>query len=128
MRTKLKREIEALSVDSFDTNSWPHASGTVAGAQLTYTCGYSCVVSWDYVPCARHEGTCDGSCAATCPATCRVSCGATCPVSCAGCLTGTCGQLSATGCGGDTGGGGTGGGTYPGGDTLMQDCGGATTV
>jgi hypothetical protein len=79
MRTKLKLQMEDLSVESFDTDAPKQRRGTVFGCAVN-TCGDSCYVSceatcnscdayctqWDAT--CRNIGTCDGNYWGNCPA------------------------------------------------------------
>ena len=70
--TKLKLQLDDLSVESFETH-FAEAQGTVLGNDSDYT-----------------EGTCPGF--ATCDASCDASCNGTCFQTCAGgTCNGTCG-------------------------------------
>ncbi len=85
MQTKLKLNLEDLSVDSFDTTRPAHKQGTVFGEQCT------CYTQCTCPGCPTCDASCNGTCAGTCgentcvascngtcaPATCRFSCGYT---------------------------------------------------
>ena len=73
MRTKLKLDMEQLTVESFDTSNSQEQRGTVMGEQCT--CPSAC--------------SCPGcpSCDATCPATCYNTCD---DYSCANTCDGNC--------------------------------------
>jgi hypothetical protein len=72
MRSKLKLELDQLTVDSFQTASDEARKGTVFGEQCT--CVTAC--------------TCPGcpSCDDTCPATCGYTCGETDDFTCSPCF------------------------------------------
>jgi hypothetical protein len=80
MRTKLKLNLDQLTVDSFRTDTEPAQKGTVFGEQCT----------------CHTECTCPGcpSCDATCAG--QYTCDNTCPESCYGTCYGgnTCGDFS----------------------------------
>jgi hypothetical protein len=80
MRTKLKLNLDQLSVDSFDTTRPAAKAGTVFGEQCT--CYTNCTCPGCY--------TCDASCNGTCGATCDASCNGTCSNTCDGSCNGTC--------------------------------------
>ena len=81
MQTKLKLNLEDLSVDSFDTTRSERPKGTVFGEQCT------CYTNCTCPGCP----TCDATCPATCVNTCDdVSCNGTCAASCEG----TCGGVT----------------------------------
>lgn len=91
MRSKLKLELEQLTVDSFDTSASQAGEGTVFGEQLTtlqtrprdHTCYESCNGSCETGPCwtacASCNDTCDGwTCAGPwSDCTCGYECGMT---------------------------------------------------
>ena len=68
MRTKLKLQLDDLTVDSFDTVSAAPAKGTVFGEECTCPTACTCPGC----------PTCDATCPATCPESCDFSCGGTC--------------------------------------------------
>jgi hypothetical protein len=86
MQTKLKLNLEDLTVDSFDTSRPAQKEGTVFGEQCTCytqcTCP-GCPTCANYYTCDR---TCGGTCGEnTCAASCNGTCDqATCEYSCAG--------------------------------------------
>ncbi len=76
MQTKLKLNLEDLSVDSFDTVGVEKRKGTVFGEQCT------CYTQCTCPGCP----TCDASCNGTCGGTCENTCVNTCDdATCAGC-------------------------------------------
>jgi hypothetical protein len=77
MRTKLKLNLDDLSVDSFDTSRSEKPKGTVFGEQCT--CWTQCAQN-TCPGCPTCDATCAGSCAATCAYTCD-------DATCAGCQT-----------------------------------------
>jgi hypothetical protein len=70
MRSKLKLQLEDLSVESFDTSTSEKPKGTVFGEQCTCPTACTCPGC----------PTCDASCDDTCDGTCDscFSCGGTC--------------------------------------------------
>jgi hypothetical protein len=79
MRSKLKLNLDQLSVDSFDTSAQQATRGTVHGEQCTCptactcpgcpTCDATCANTCDDYTCAA---SCNGTCgAATCGNSCR---------------------------------------------------------
>ena len=80
---KLKLEVEALSVESFDPEPTAAARGTAFAHDSGYTPDEPCYASFDYV-----IDTCLPSCGATCAGqntcwdTCGASCGGTCGLPC----------------------------------------------
>jgi hypothetical protein len=72
---KLKLDLDALSVDTFDPTPPEGEQGTVLGEQIAVT-----LVSCN-APCISLVGTCYASCLATC-ITCNLSCYRTCGVTC----------------------------------------------
>jgi hypothetical protein len=81
MRTKLKLNLEQLSVDSFDTTRPAAKAGTVFGEQCT------CYTNCTCPGCP----TCDASCNGTCDALCDVTWDASCDTSCMDTCRGSCG-------------------------------------
>jgi hypothetical protein len=101
MKSKLKLNLDDLSVDSFDTTLREKARGTVFGEQCT------CYTNCTCPGCPTCDASCNGTCAGTCENTCANTCDdATClrcgtdSYSCydtdCGCVPETCQQ---TGCG-----------------------------
>jgi hypothetical protein len=85
MRTKLKLNLDQLSVDSFDTTKPEAKTGTVFGEQCT------CYTNCTCPGCYTCDASCNGTCGATCDASCNGTCGATCDASCNGtCYDYTC--------------------------------------
>jgi len=88
MRSKLRLNLEQLTVDSFQTSAAEKPKGTVFGEQCTCytnctcpgcpTCNRSCNGTCDATAC----GTCGVSCGGTCDNTCDYSCGGTCDNTC----------------------------------------------
>jgi hypothetical protein len=76
MRTKLKLNLDQLSVDSFDTTKPAAKAGTVFGEQCT--CYTNCTCPGCYTCDASCNGTCDASCNGTCDASCNGTCYETC--------------------------------------------------
>ena len=83
MPSKLKLNLEALTVDTFDTSAQKGEKGTVFGEACTcwtqcgqntcpgcLTCDHTCANTCDDATCA---GSCNGTCGATC-FTCGFSC------------------------------------------------------
>ncbi len=86
MQSKLKLNLDDLSVDTFDTTSVRKEKGTVFGEQCT--CYTECTCPGCPTCDATCENTCaytcdDASCAGTCGDTCDYTCGDTCGPSCA---------------------------------------------
>lgn len=71
MTSKLKLNLDQLSVDSFSTEKGPKQSGTVFGEQCTCQTACTC-------PGCPTCDTCAASCNGTCGATCYGTCGASC--------------------------------------------------
>ena len=90
---KLKLDLDALTVETFDTTSPDESQGTIYGNQTGFSCfphtcqlcrtiphthcGWSCWVSGcntcgPWATCG--QATCAGTCAATCAATCQATC------------------------------------------------------
>lgn len=85
MQRKLKLDLDALQVESFDTTSAGNRhDGTVFGQ------GCTCYTQCTCPGCP----TCDASCNGTCGGTCEASCNGTCDASC----NGTCGDYTNCGC------------------------------
>lgn len=83
MRTKLKLQLDQLTVDSFDTSAVRQEKGTVFGEQCT--CYTQCTCPGCPTCYASCNGSCDASCNGTCyEATCN-NCGS------ANCETNYCG-------------------------------------
>lgn len=86
---KLRLELEALTVDSFDTTAVEVPKGTVLAQEGTRGCSISCVDS-----CLQTQCTCAGinTCQQSCNGTCvGYSCqGPTCVGTCATCGANTC--------------------------------------
>jgi hypothetical protein len=87
---KLKLQLDALSVESFDTSCQARENGTVLGEQATNTCpgcptcAATCAYTCDDATCPNCP-TCAASCNGTCAGnTCWDSCGRTCWDSCGG--------------------------------------------
>ena len=83
MQSKLKLNLDDLTVESFDTSRRPEKRGTVFGEQCT--CYTNCTCPGCPTCDASCGDTCDPSCAATCLYTCDdVSClgGDTCGETC----------------------------------------------
>jgi hypothetical protein len=77
MQTKLKLNLDDLTVDSFDTIRPVPKPGTVFGEQCT------CYTQCTCPGCPTCDASCNGTCGDTCPNTCAytcddASCGATC--------------------------------------------------
>ena len=74
MRTRLKLDLEELSVDSFDTAAVAVEKGTVFAEQCTCYTNCTCpgCPTCDHTACEQH------TCAAMCSATCYSACGHTC--------------------------------------------------
>jgi hypothetical protein len=90
MRTKLKLNLDQLSVDSFDTTKPAAKAGTVFGEQCT--CDTACTCPG----CPSCYESCDATCGDTCPATCAYTCDdATCGYSA---CDGGCGTPAWTNC------------------------------
>jgi hypothetical protein len=85
MRTKLRLNLDQLTVDSFTTEHTRRQSGTVHGQQCT--CPTACTCPGCPTCDASCNGTCGDTCAASCYGTCGDSCdcsGWTCPGYCTG--------------------------------------------
>ena len=82
MRTKLKLDLDELTIDSFDTTRPSRSKGTVFGEQCT--CYTQCTCPGCPTCDASCDGTCGGTCGEnTCAASCNGTCGAaTCGYSC----------------------------------------------
>ncbi len=66
MQTKLKLNLEDLTVDSFDTTRPAHRQGTVFGEQCT------CYTQCTCPGCPTCDASCNGTCAGeTCAGTCN---------------------------------------------------------
>ena len=77
MQTKLKLNLDELTVDSFDTMRPAETQGTVFGEQCT--CHTQCTCPGCPTCYASCNGTCGGTCGEnTCAASCYGTCGATC--------------------------------------------------
>jgi hypothetical protein len=72
MRTKLKLNLDELTVDSFSTATVRKAQGTVHGNQCT------CYTACTCPGCPTCDASCNGTCAASCNGTCDASCNGTC--------------------------------------------------
>ena len=84
MRTKLKLNLDQLSVDSFDTTRAEAKTGTVFGEQCT------CYTNCTCPGCPTCDASCNGTCDASCNGTCDTGCGGgdtdfSCFGSCDGC-------------------------------------------
>jgi len=98
VNTKLRLNLDDLSVDSFDTTQSEKPRGTVFGEQCTCytqctcpgcpTCDATCAYTCDDATCPQCP-TCAASCNGTCAGdTCGGTCGYTCyEATCAGCDT-----------------------------------------
>jgi hypothetical protein len=64
MRTKLKLQLDQLTVDSFDTSAVRQEKGTVFGEQCT------CYTQCTCPGCPTCYASCNGSCDASCNGTC----------------------------------------------------------
>jgi hypothetical protein len=83
MNSKLKLNLEDLTVDSFDTTRPPPKKGTVFGEQCT------CYTNCTCPGCPTCYASCNGTCAGTCENTCANTCD---DATCVGCGSGdTCG-------------------------------------
>jgi hypothetical protein len=71
MNSKLKLDLDQLTVDSFDTSATDKPRGTVFGEQCT------CWTACGQNTCPGCP-TCDASCNGTCAGTCAASCNGTC--------------------------------------------------
>jgi hypothetical protein len=92
MRSKLKLNLDELTIDSFDTTAGEKGRGTVMGEEQC-TCWTQC--GQNTCPgCPTCDASCNGTCgAATCGASCYGTCNeATCGYSCDG----WCTQYDAT--------------------------------
>jgi hypothetical protein len=96
MNSKLKLNLDDLTVDSFHTAAGDKATGTVFGEQQC-TCLTQC--GQNTCPgCPTCDATCNGSCAATCAGTCANTCDDyTCGASCNTCNF-ACQSCMGTGC------------------------------
>ena len=89
---KLKLELDALEVQSFETASAPKESGTVHGRVATHTCDLQCAKTPDgtcngAMTCSLWESCCESNCGYyTCAYGCPASVGDTCDPSCNWCL------------------------------------------
>jgi hypothetical protein len=72
MRTKLKLNLDELTVDSFDTTKNEAKTGTVFGEQCT------CYTNCTCPGCYTCDASCNGTCNASCNGTCDVSCNGDC--------------------------------------------------
>ncbi|HEX6042545.1 hypothetical protein [Longimicrobium sp.] len=73
MPSKLKLNLDQLSVDSFDTSASQRPSGTVFGEQCT------CYTACTCPGCPTCDASCNGTCGGTCGEnTCAASCNGTC--------------------------------------------------
>jgi hypothetical protein len=94
---KLKLDLDALGVETFDPSPLEEERGTVLGEQLVVTlltCGPACftVQATCHFSCRLTCGaTCFLSCNNTCLRTCGLTCLPTCAVSCFSCVGPTCG-------------------------------------
>ena len=83
MRTKLKLNLEELTVDSFDTSRPAPKEGTVFGEQCTCWTNCTCpgCPTCDHTACGQHtcgQQTCGGdTCDWSCELTCEWTCGQT---------------------------------------------------
>ena len=100
MRSKLKLNLDQLTVDSFNTSGAEKPKGTVFGEQCT--CYTNCTCPGCPTCDASCNGTCDASCNGTCDASCNGTCncasGNTCDLSCGATDCGwgyTCGNCTA---------------------------------
>jgi hypothetical protein len=75
MRTKLRLNLDQLTVDSFDTSTTVREKGTVFGEQCTCWTNCTCpgCPTCDNTACGQH--TCGVSCNGTCDFTCELGCG-----------------------------------------------------
>jgi hypothetical protein len=91
MRSKLKLNLDELTIDSFDTTANENARGTVVGEEQC-TCWTAC--GQNTCPgCPTCDASCNGTCGATCAGSCYGTCdGASCGYSCDG----YCTQYDAT--------------------------------
>ncbi|HEX8317077.1 hypothetical protein [Longimicrobium sp.] len=71
MRTKLKLNLDELTVDSFDTTKNEAKTGTVFGEQCT------CYTNCTCPGCPTCDASCNGTCDASCNGTCDASCNGT---------------------------------------------------
>jgi hypothetical protein len=81
MRTKLKLQLDQLTVDSFDTSAVRQEKGTVFGEQCT------CYTQCTCPGCPSCYESCNGSCNNTCNASCYGTCY---EATCNGCTNDTC--------------------------------------
>ena len=77
MRSKLKLNLDDLTVDSFDTTLTEKSKGTVFGEQCT--CPTACTCPG----CPTCDASCNGTCEASCNGTCA---GDTCVGTCNSCV------------------------------------------
>ncbi|HST61103.1 MAG TPA: hypothetical protein VLK84_20530 [Longimicrobium sp.] len=71
---KLKLDLEALEVDTFDPATPDEGDGTVFGEQIGVTAWFSCA----HGTCLSCQASCRGTCGASCFVTCQLSCFRTC--------------------------------------------------
>jgi hypothetical protein len=76
MQTKLKLNLEDLTVDSFDTTRPTPKAGTVFGEQCT------CYTQCTCPGCPTCDASCNGTCDASCNGTCDAACNATADYTC----------------------------------------------
>ena len=77
MRSKLKLNLDELTVDSFNTETSERPKGTVFGEQCT------CYTQCTCPGCPTCDASCNGTCNGTCGEnTCQASCYGTCDYSC----------------------------------------------
>lgn len=79
--SKIRLDLDALSVESFSTDAAPASSGTVHGHSPIEQTFVSDVTGCDQDTCARYcsgNTTCYASCDGSCAQTCGGSCGGTC--------------------------------------------------
>jgi hypothetical protein len=82
MQSKLKLNLDELTVDSFDTTRSERPKGTVFGEQCT------CYTNCTCPGCPTCDASCNGTCNGTCGEnTCQASCNGTCDYSCGYCGT-----------------------------------------
>jgi hypothetical protein len=88
MHSKLKLDLEQLTVDSFDTSVSEKPKGTVFGEQCT------CYTNCTCPGCPTCDATCPNTCAYTCDdASCNGTCGATCNTCDYSCYDTECGRF-----------------------------------
>jgi hypothetical protein len=88
MRSKLKLDLEHLTVDSFDTSVSEKPKGTVFGEQCT------CYTQCTCPGCPTCDATCPATCVNTCDdVSCNGTCGATCNTCNFSCYETECGRL-----------------------------------